>query len=68
MFRLTLECCRFQAKDFNKVGPEIKVVAANENEGVISQEEVDEAKNILEVKVHRSSFDIDMLQALQWTG
>ena len=66
MFRLTLECCRFQAKDLNKVGPEIKVVAAKENKGVISQEEVDEAKNILEVKVQRSSFG--MLQTLQWAG
>ena len=60
MFRLTLECCRFQAKDFNKVGPEIKVVAANENE------EVGEAKDILRVKVQRSSFG--MLQTLQWAG
>ena len=59
-------CCNFQAKHVNKVGPEIKVVAENEKDGVISQEEVDEAKDILKPKVQRSSFD--MLQTLQWAG
>ena len=61
--QINIRMLSFQAKDFNKVGPEIKVVATNENEGVISQEEVDEAKNILEVKVH-----VGMLQTLQWAG
>ena len=59
-------CSNFQAKHVNKVGPEIKVVAENEKDGVLSQEEVDEAKDILKPKVQRSSFD--MLQTLQWAG
>ena len=59
-------CCNFQAKHVNKVGPEIKVVAKIEKDGVISQEEVDEAKDILKPKVQRSS--LDMLKALQWAG
>ena len=59
-------CSNFQAKHVNKVGPEIKVVAENEKDGVIFQEEVDEAKDILKPKVQRSSFD--MLQTLQWAG
>ena len=59
-------CSNFQAKHVNKVGPEIKVVAENEKDEVISQEEVDEAKDILKPKVQRSSFD--MLQTLQWAG
>ena len=58
--------CNFQAKHVNKVGPEIKVVAKIEKDGVISQEEVDEAKDILKLKVQRPSFD--MLKALQWAG
>ena len=52
-FGIISECCDFQAKDVNKVGPEIKVVAANENMGA-------------ETKVQRSSFAI--LQTLQWAG
>ena len=51
-FRFCYECCDFQAKDSNMVGPEIKV-------GVHPQEEV-------EAKVQRSSFA--MLQTLQWAG
>ena len=58
--------CNFQAKHVNKVGPEIKVVAKIEKDGVLSQEEVDEAKDILKLKVQRPSFD--MLKALQWAG
>ena len=42
------------------------MVAENEKDEVISQEEVDEAKDILKPKVQRSSFD--MLQTLQWAG
>ena len=42
------------------------MVAENEKDGVLSQEEVDEAKDILKLKVQRPSFD--MLKALQWAG
>ena len=42
------------------------MVAENEKDGVLSQEEVDEAKDILKLKVQRSS--LDMLKALQWAG
>ena len=59
-------CSNFQAKHVNKVGPEIKVVAENEKDGIISQEEVGEAKDILKLKVQTSPFD--MLQTLQWAG
>ena len=64
--QIIVECCNFQAKHVNKVGPEIKVVAKIEKDGVLSQEEVDEAKDILKLKVQRSS--LDMLKALQWAG
>ena len=42
------------------------MVAENEKDGIISQEEVGEAKDILKLKVQRSS--LDMLKALQWAG
>ena len=46
------ECCHFQTKEIN-------VVKANEKEEVLSQEEVDESKDTLEVpKVQRSYFGI----------
>ena len=65
-FQIIFECYNFQAKHVNKVGPEIKVVAENEKDGIISQEEAGEAKDILKLKVQTSPFD--MLQTLQWAG